>query len=68
MKSKKDREEPLYISVVAITDMIVKCALFGCMTYAAVCFDNWKIMLLCLFGLLFNHSYRITHNDVETEM
>lgn len=49
--------------VVSITDMVSRCVLFVCVTYAAVHFDNWRIMIFCLLGLLMSHSYKSQKED-----
>lgn len=40
---------------VAIGDALTRCTLFVCLTVVSIHFDNWKIMLLCLIGLAFDH-------------
>lgn len=54
-------------TIASITDMVSRCVLFVCVTYAAVHFENWRIMLLCLFGLLFSHGYRVETGRKEDE-
>lgn len=44
------------VFAVVIGDMLTRCTLFVCVTIAAIYFNNWKIMLLCLFALLFSHG------------
>jgi len=45
------------IDKVVICDTITHCVLFICVTVAAIHFENWKIMFLCLLGALFSSSY-----------
>ena len=52
------------IKVVAISDTVVLCTLFVCVTRVAMHFGDWRIMFLCLIGLLFGHSFRQYKNDV----
>lgn len=45
------------VFVIVIGDMLTRCTLFVCVTVAAIHFDNWRILLLCLFALLFSHRF-----------
>lgn len=56
-----------HYSIIAICDAIARCTLFVCVTVAAIHFENWKILLLCLIGLLMSHSYETRYNDKEKQ-